>query len=152
MSHRMGLLSYGVFAKGVLRNPAVAALYEDALEFDEAQIASSGAIATHSHAKTGRSPKDKRIVDTPAVHDHMWWGPVNSPMSPGSFRVNRQRAIDYLERCPRIYVIDGFAGWDSRYRLKVRVVCSRPYHALFMHNMLIRPTANELAAFGDPDY
>lgn len=152
MSHRMGLLTYGVFAKGVLRNPSPAILYEDALAFDEGVITSTGALATNSHAKTGRSPKDKRIVDTPAVHDDVWWGPVNIPMRPASFRFNRQRAVDYLERSPRIYVIDGFAGWDPRYRIKVRVVCSRPYHALFMHNMLIRPTPDELATFDGPDY
>ena len=49
-------------------------------------------------------------------------------------------------------MVDGFAGWDPRYRLKVRVICARAYHALFMRNMLIRPSADELAAFGDPDY
>jgi phosphoenolpyruvate carboxykinase (ATP) len=48
--------------------------------------------------------------------------------------------------------MDGFAGWDPRYRIKVRVICARPYHALFMWNMLIRPTSTELAMFGEPDY
>src|SRR5687767_2493205 len=105
MSHRMGLLEYGVFARGVVRNPAPALLYEQALQFDEGVITSSGALATNSHAKTGRSPRDKRLVDTPAVHDEVWWGSVNIPMRESSFRTNRQRAIDYLERCQRIYVI-----------------------------------------------
>jgi phosphoenolpyruvate carboxykinase (ATP) len=49
-------------------------------------------------------------------------------------------------------VIDAYAGWDPNYRLKVRVICSRPYHALFMHNMLIRPTDAELESFGNPDF
>jgi len=48
--------------------------------------------------------------------------------------------------------VDGFAGWDPEHRLKVRIVCSRPYHALFMHNMLIRPSREELEAFGEPDF
>jgi phosphoenolpyruvate carboxykinase (ATP) len=48
--------------------------------------------------------------------------------------------------------VDGFAGWDPKYRLKVRVICSRPYHALFMRTMLIRPTKQELAEFGEPDF
>lgn len=39
-----------------------------------------------------------------------------------------------------LYVVDGYAGWSEEYRLKCRIVCSRPYHALFMKNMLIRPT------------
>jgi len=49
-------------------------------------------------------------------------------------------------------VVDGFAGWDPKYRLKIRIVATRPYHALFMHNMLIRPSKEELADYGDPDY
>jgi phosphoenolpyruvate carboxykinase (ATP) len=49
-------------------------------------------------------------------------------------------------------VVDGFAGWDPKYRIKVRIICARAYHALFMWDMLIRPTAEELADFGTPDY
>src|SRR5207244_6695284 len=60
--------------------------------------------------------------------------------------------IDYLNTRPRLYVLDGFAGWHHRHRLKIRLIAARPYHALFMHNMLIRPTAAELAQFGEPDY
>src|SRR5262249_26639283 len=63
-----------------------------------------------------------------------------------------QRAVDFLNFRPNIYVVDGYAGWDPRHRLKIRVICARPYHALFMHNMLIRPTRDELENFGDPDY
>ena len=67
------------------------------------------------------------------------------------FEINRERAIDYLNTRELLYVVDAFAGWDPEYRLKVRVICARPYHALFMHNMLIRPTSEELAEFGEPD-
>jgi phosphoenolpyruvate carboxykinase (ATP) len=150
--HRIELLEHGVFASGVLRNPAPAVLYEHGLTYDEATLTASGAINATSGAKTGRSPKDKRIVETPATKRDVWWGPVNIALSPRSFRMCRKRASDYLARCPRIYVIDGFAGSDREHRLKIRVVCSRPYHALFMHNMLIRPTSHELAEFTTPDY
>jgi len=150
--HRIELLEHGVFASGVIRNPSPAALYEDAVRFDEGMITASGAINAKSGAKTGRSPRDKRIVESEAETKDVWWGPVNIPLSAHSFRINRKRAVDYLARAQRIYVIDGFAGWDPAHRLKFRVVCSRPYHALFMHNMLIRPTARELAEFGSPDY
>jgi phosphoenolpyruvate carboxykinase (ATP) len=51
-----------------------------------------------------------------------------------------------------LYCFDGFAGWDPAHRAKIRVICARPYHALFMANMLIRPTKEELAHFGQPDY
>ena len=63
-----------------------------------------------------------------------------SPATAQTFAINRERAIDYLNTRERLYCVDGFAGWDPKYRLKVRVICARPYHALFMHNMLIRPT------------
>ena len=49
-------------------------------------------------------------------------------MSENSFMVNRERAIDYLNTRDRLYVFDGFAGWDPKYRIKVRVVCARAYH------------------------
>mmetsp|Transcript_13910 Transcript_13910/g.19318 ORF Transcript_13910/g.19318 Transcript_13910/m.19318 type:complete len:101 (-) Transcript_13910:1711-2013(-) len=65
---------------------------------------------------------------------------------------NRERAVDYLNTRERLYVIDAFGGADPKYRLKVRVITSRAYHALFMHNMLIRPTEDELMDFGDPDF
>src|ERR1700736_5496288 len=68
------------------------------------------------------------------------------------FRINRERAKDYLNTRERLYVVDGFAGWDPAYRIKIRIVCSRPYHALFMHTMLIRPTKEELESFGKPDF
>src|SRR5690606_12371932 len=68
------------------------------------------------------------------------------------FLTNRERAIDYLNTKEQLYCIDGFAGWDPKYRIKVRIICARAYHALFMQNMLIRPTPEELANFGEPDY
>ncbi len=77
---------------------------------------------------------------------------MNIPLDPHTFDINRQRAKDYLNTHERLYCFDGFAGWDAKYRLKVRVICSRPSHALFMHTMLIRPTHAELDAFGAPDF
>ena len=150
--HRIELLQHGVFASGVVRNPAPAELYEDAIRNDGGLLASSGAIIAKSGAKTGRSPKDKRIVEDPGSQGDVWWGPVNIPLTARSFRMCRKRAQDYLARCTPLYVIDGFAGWDPAHRLKIRVICSRPYHALFMHNMLMRPSQRELNDFGEPDY
>ena len=49
-----------------------------------------------------------------------------------TFEINRERAIDYLNTRENVYVFDGFAGWDPKYRIKVRVIASRAYHALFM--------------------
>ena len=52
----------------------------------------------------------------------------------------------------RIYLVDRYTGWDPKYRIIIRIVATRPYHALFMHNILIPPTAEELADFGEPDF
>lgn len=134
------------------RNASVAQLYEDAIKKEGAVISSTGALINYSGKKTGRSPKDKRIVYEETSKDHVWWGPVNIKMDEHTFEINRERAIDYLNTRDDIYVFDGFAGWDPKYRLKVRIICSRAYHALFMHNMLIRPTQEELEHFGEPDF
>ncbi len=153
MNTTMDLTSYGLHVPHVLRNPSPAVLYEEAVRYDaRAAIVSSGALACTSGAKTGRSPADKRIVEHPESQENIWWGPINIPLDEHTFLINRERAIDYLNTRERLYVIDGFAGWDPKYRIKVRVICERPYHALFMHNMLIRPTREELAQFGEPDY
>ena len=82
----------------------------------------------------------------------VWWGNVNIAISQRTFDINRSRAVDYLNTRERLYVVDAFAGWDPKHRLKVRVICERPYHALFMWTMLIRPTPEESAGFGEPDW
>ncbi len=148
----MDLRAYEITVERVERNPTPAALYEDAVKGDGAAIVSSGALVAYSEEKTGRSPKDKRIVRESASEKDVWWGPVNIPLEKTSYTMHRRRAIDFLNTREKLYVIDGFAGWDPRYRIKVRIICSRAYHALFMHNMLIRPTEPELAEFGEPDY
>ncbi len=137
----------------VHRNLPLGTLYEHAIRFEKgSSIADNGALVAYSGAKTGRSPKDKHIVKHPATENDIWWGQVNIPVAQQTFAINRERARDYLNSRDRLYCFDGFAGWDPKYRLKVRVICSRPYHALFMHTMLIRPTRKELDDFGKPDF
>ena len=113
---------------------------------------SSGALATFSGHKTGRSPKDKRIVDEPSSRGNVWWGPVNIPMDHHTFDVNRERAVDYLKIRDRIYILMDMQVGIPNYRIKIRIICARAYHALFMNNMLIRPTDDELDNFGEPDF
>ncbi len=145
-------IAKGNFSGNILHNAAPAVLYEEAIRFDHASIVSSGAVAVNSGAKTGRCPKDKRVVKQESIAGDVWWGDVNIGMADSSFQLVRKQAIEFLDQCERLYVLDAFAGWDPKHRLKVRIVCSRAYHALFMHNMLIRPTPEELQNFGDPDY
>ncbi|TWT90584.1 Phosphoenolpyruvate carboxykinase [ATP] [Pseudobythopirellula maris] len=146
------LSAYGITKPLVLRNASVAELYEHGIQRDHSQIASSGALVAYSGEKTGRSPKDKRVVREPGSEQDVWWGDVNIPLSPESFDKNRSMAIDFLNAQDVVHVVDGYAGWSPEERIKVRIICSRPYHALFMHNMLIRPTAEELADYGEPDF
>ena len=147
------LSKYGINVPNVFRNLNPAKLYEEAIRYEpNTTISSAGALIAYSGAKTGRSPKDKRIVKHPTSEKDIWWGPVNFPIGERHFQINRERAKDYLNTRARLYVVDGFAGWDPAYRLKIRIICSRPYHALFMQVMLIRPTKEELASFGEPDY
>ena len=146
-----------------MHNASVPVLVEAALQRESGSyLTSTGALAVRSGAKTGRSPKDKRIVEESASVDNVWWGPVNIKMEEKSFMLNREyatrlhrhtpsacrgrtlasrrgrRALDYLHMRDRIFVVDGYAGWDPKYRVNVRVLCSRAYHALFMKNMLVR--------------
>ena len=137
----------------VFRNLSPSTLYEHAILYEkDAHIAENGALVAYSGVKTGRSPKDKRVVKQGPSKDEVWWGSVNIPLEPQIFAINRERARDYLNSRERLYCFDGFAGWDTKYRIKVRVICSRPYHALFMHTMLIRPTKEELENFGTPEF
>ena len=153
MAARFSLEQYGIGVEEIHRNLPAAVLYEHALEWDRGSaISASGALIAMSGVKTGRSPTDKRIIDDPNVAEDVWWGKVNMKLEQHAFEINRTQAIDFLNTRDQLYVVDAFAGWDPKYRIKVRVICARPYHALFMRNMLIRPTAEQLAEFGEPDY
>ena len=125
-----------IHVEDVWRNVVPARLYEEAILTDKGSaISDLGALVVY-----------------PETESDIWWGKINIPLDEHTFLINRERALDYLNTRDRIYVVDGFAGWDPKHRIKVRIICTRPYHALFMHNMLIRPTAEELKTFGEPDY
>jgi phosphoenolpyruvate carboxykinase (ATP) len=137
------------------RNASVARLYEDAVNNEEGTVfTDTGALAVSSGKKTGRCPNDKRVVheeEHPEVTDNVWWGKVNMKLSDDSFMMNKERAVDYLNTLEQVYVIDAYAGWDPEHRMKVRVISSRPYHALFMKNMLVIPPKEDLDDFS-PDF
>ncbi len=146
------LKQHGITVTDIRRNPSPAKLYDAGVKEDGSTIAASGALVAFSGEKTGRSPNDKHVVREPGSEADVWWGPVNFPIEPGAFEANLKRARAFLNARDHLYCVDGFAGWDTEYRVKVRIICSRPYHALFMHNMLIRPSPEELESFGEPDY
>ncbi len=147
------LRQYGIEVDTIHRNTSVPILYELGLRKEKGTaISNVGALLVYSGEKTGRSPKDKRVVRNPESENNIDWGDINIEMDEHVFMINRERAMDFLNTRERIYVVDAFAGWDPNYRLKVRVICTRAYHALFMQNMLIMPTQEELDNFGEPDY
>ncbi len=154
MGQDFSLEKYELTVERIIRNAPPSRLYEHGLRNEAGTaIASSGGIIAMSGEKTGRSPKDKRIVDRARARRTTCGGARSTSSSTSTvFMINRERAIDYLNTRAQLYVVDGFAGWDPQHRIKVRVICSRAYHALFMHNMLIRPTPEELESFGEPDY
>jgi len=153
MVSSIDLEQHGINVSKIMRNPPPSMLYEEGLRREKGTaISSTGALIAYSGAKTGRSPTDKRVVANPASEEDIWWGSVNIRLDESVFDINRERAVDYLNTRSQLFVIDGFAGWDERYRLKVRIICERAYHALFMRNMLIRPTPEELDTFGQPDF
>ena len=142
----------GIQVDKIYRNTSVPGLYELALNNESGTaISDVGALMVRSGKKTGRSPNDKRIVRHPDSENNIDWGPINIELDEHTFMVNRERAIDYLNTRDELFVVDAFAGWDPNYRLSVRIVCTRAYHALFMQNMLIMPTKEELSSF-EPDY
>src|SRR5436189_1428338 len=102
------LSSHGITVTEIHRNLSPSALYEHAIRFEkDATIAENGALVAYSGSKTGRSPKDKRIVKHPESEKDVWWGPVNVPLDPHTFAINRERAHDYLNTRDRLYCFDG---------------------------------------------
>ena len=95
-------------------------------------ISETGALSVSSGKNTGRVPKNKRVVLDDMTRDLVHWGKINIPASPESYSADKQRAIDFMNYRKRLFVIDGYAGWDPKYRKLIRTICCRPYHAMFM--------------------
>ncbi len=146
------LKQYDIHTDEIHRNKSVPELYEIALRREKGTaISDKGSLLVYSGEKTGRSPKDKRVVRHPSSDNNIDWGEINIELDEQTFMINRERAIDYLNSRDRVFVVDAYAGWDPDYRLKVRIICTRAYHALFMQNMLIMPSEEELVDF-EPEY
>jgi len=143
-----GMSEVGLDVEEIYYNSPPGVLYEQALLHEKGSaIVSSGALAVKSGKKTGRSPLDKRIVFEESTADDVWWGKVNIKLDYKAFLTNRERAVDYLNTRKRLYIVDGYGGWEEEFRVPVRVITSRAYHALFMQNMLVPPTEAELDNF-----
>ena len=122
--------------------------YYHILQDNNNKVTTMQAISVNSGEKKGRSPKDKRVVFDDNTRN-IWWGD-NSPnnyISPKTFLEHKNYALNNLCSNKKLFIFDGYVGWDKNYSLRVRIICKNPYHALFMNNMLIVPTENELQNF-----
>lgn len=129
----------------VFSNLDVETLVRHCVERDGCRLASNGAVVAYSGKYTGRTPKDKFTVRDETTENQIWWE-NNHPMSPEEFERVREKVTDYLQK-KTLYVVDTFGGADPEHRIAVRFIVERPYHALFIRQLLIRPTTEELQSF-----
>lgn len=147
--------------KEIIYNPSYEDLYNYELDpslegFDVGSITELGAVNVMTGEFTGRSPKDKYIVEDDITRDTIWW---NSPQSPNDNKPTtqavwndlKQLVIDQLSD-KKLYVVDAFCGANKDTRLKVRFIVEVAWQAHFVRNMFIRPTEEELRNFGEPDF
>jgi phosphoenolpyruvate carboxykinase (ATP) len=142
------LIEHGLEPSGrVYWQPSTALLYTHALLRGEGKLAEGGPLVVDTGRHTGRSPKDKFVVREPGSEDRIWWGPVNRPISEEKFESLREKIAAFVEAEDVVYVVDAFAGADPAHRLSLRVITTRPYHALFAKTLFIDPTEDELDDF-----
>jgi phosphoenolpyruvate carboxykinase (ATP) len=143
----VNLSQHGLINPGKIHaNLPASAWVELALRRDEGILAAKGALVAYTGKHTGRSPKDRYIVANPASKDSIGWGPVNQPIEPAAFDGLHDKVRAYLQN-RELFVFDGWACADPRYRLPVRLIAEKAWHALFARCLLLRPGPADLAAF-----
>lgn len=123
---------------------SVPQLVEKVLNRNEGLLTSTGAVRATTGKYTGRSPKDKFIVEEESVKDKIDWGSVNQPISEESFSKLYNKVLNFLKEKEEVFVFKGFAGADKKYRLPIQVINEYAWHNLFVHQLFIRPTEEEL--------
>ena len=126
-------------------------LIADSLRTGEGVLSSSGALVVNTGEFTGRAPKDKFTVRDAITDGTVNWNDFNIPLSEGHFDVIFRRVTEYLNKRPEIWIRDAAACADQRFKLNIRVINEKPWNNLFVHNMFIRPTEEELETF-EPDW
>lgn len=157
----LDLTQYGITGSTVIaHNPSYERLFEEETKaglegYEKGQVTELGAVNVMTGIYTGRSPKDKFIVDDAQSHDKVWWTSDeykndNKPMSEEAWAVVQDIAKKELSN-KQLYVVDAFCGANAATRLSVRVIVEVAWQAHFVTNMFIRPTAEELENF-KPDF
>ena len=160
--HNIDLSQYGIKAPAeIIYNPSYDQLYEAELQpdltgYDRGQLTELGAVNVMTGVYTGRSPKDKFFVLDDTTRDTIWWTTPeypndNKPTSQETWRELKKIATEELSG-KKLYVVDAFCGANPDTRLKIRFIMEVAWQAHFVTNMFIRPTKEELANFGKPDF
>jgi len=126
-------------------------LVEDCLKRNEGDIAESGALVIHTGKFTGRSPKDRFIVEDDLTRDTVDWNEINLPFSSTHFEELFAEVRHYMNELSDLWIRDGFAGADPAFRLSIRFFNELPSSNLFEYNMFIRPSEEELENF-EPEW
>ena len=158
----ISLEKYGIKnTQEIVYNPSFEFLYEEELSsklegYEKGQLSELGAVNVMTGEFTGRSPKDKYIVEDDVTRDTIWW---NSPKAPNDNKPISKVTWDALKETTvnqlsgkRLFVVDAFCGANENTRLKVRFIMEVAWQAHFVKNMFIRPTEQELENFGEPDF
>ena len=139
-----GLEHHGLYnLNNVYWNLTTPALYEQAIKNGEGLLSRLSPLVVRTGHHTGRSANDKFTVKEPSTEGAIWWGEINKPISPNKFEKLHERMMSYLQM-KDLYVQDCFAGADPAYRLPVRVVTEYAWHNLFVRNMFIQASDDEL--------
>lgn len=150
---KQALERFGVENLGAVHeNLPPARLVEASVRRREGMIGEpSGALVVRTGKRTGRSPKDRFIVEDDVTREKVDWGAVNKPFSSEAFGRLLENAAGYLENLEEVYVVDAKAGADERYGLNVQVVCEQAWQALFARQLFRRPEGRELDRF-EPEW
>ena len=144
MLHQLELM--GIKPSSVKSNLTQEEWKNEELERKEGRLSSNGTVIVNTGIYTGRSPNDRFIVKNKETEELIDWGDVNLPLSEESFEI-LEKAIKKEMEQKDLFVFDGYAGADERYRLPLRVVTMMAWQGHFSHNMFIRPTETELESF-----
>ena len=158
----LDLSKYGIVdVKEILHNPSYEVLFEEETKaglegYEKGQVTELGAVNVMTGIYTGRSPKDKFFVYNEASKDTVWWTSDeykndNKPCSEEAWADLKAKAVKQLSG-KRLFVMDTFCGANPATRLKVRFIMEVAWQAHFVKNMFIRPTEEELANYGEPDF
>ena len=158
----LDLTKYGITgAVEILHNPSYEQLFAEETKpglegFEVGQVTELGAVNVMTGVYTGRSPKDKFIVKDATSENTVWWTSEeykndNKPVTTEAWNVLKEIATKELSN-KKLFVVDAFCGANPATRLKVRFIMEVAWQAHFVTNMFIRPTAEELEAFGEPDF